>query len=75
MLQQSIADGKDQKVHDVKHIMDTWTLQMNFPVVTMEKEGSNLRLEQSRYLMDPTATDPGTFTSPFGLVITVLGME
>ena len=63
---QSIHDGKPLRVHNVKHIMDTWTLQMNFPTVTMTKEGMNVRLRQSRYLLDPTATDPGTYVSPFG---------
>ena len=54
------------RVRNVKYIMDTWTLQMNFPTVTMTKEGTNVRLRQSRYLLDPTATDPGTYISPFG---------
>lgn len=63
LFQQSKIDGS---AHDVKHIMDTWTLQMNFPTVFIERTGQNLRLSQSRYLLDKNATDPGTYTSPFG---------
>ncbi|XP_052085153.1 glutamyl aminopeptidase-like [Mytilus californianus] len=62
-LQQSIKDGKPL---DVKRIMDTWTLQMNYPTVFMERKGQGIRLSQSRYLLDKTATDPGTYTSPYG---------
>ncbi|XP_076080852.1 aminopeptidase N-like isoform X2 [Mytilus galloprovincialis] len=63
LSEQSKIDGS---AHDVKHIMDTWTLQMNFPTVFIERTGHNLRLSQSRYLLDKNATDPGTYTSPFG---------
>ncbi|CAG2231963.1 ANPEP [Mytilus edulis] len=63
LSEQSKIDGS---AHDVKHIMDTWTLQMNFPTVFIERTGQNLRFSQSRYLLDKNATDPGTYTSPFG---------
>ncbi|XP_071139480.1 aminopeptidase N-like isoform X4 [Mytilus edulis] len=66
LSEQSIADGKPERVQNVKQIMDTWTLQMNFPTVFMERTGDNLRISQSRYLLDRNATDPGTYTSPFG---------
>ncbi|XP_052084132.1 aminopeptidase N-like isoform X2 [Mytilus californianus] len=66
LSEQSKEDGKPISVQDVKHIMDTWTLQMNFPTVFMERTGPNIRLSQSRYLLDQNATDPGTYTSPFG---------
>ncbi|CAG2231962.1 ANPEP [Mytilus edulis] len=66
LSEQSIADGKPERVQNVKQIMDTWTLQMNFPTVFMERTGDNVRLSQSRYLLDRNATDPGTYTSPFG---------
>ncbi|XP_076081152.1 glutamyl aminopeptidase-like [Mytilus galloprovincialis] len=55
-----------RKPLDVKGIMDTWTLQMNYPTVFMERKGYGLKLSQSRYLLDKTATDPGTYSSPFG---------
>ncbi|XP_063436761.1 aminopeptidase N-like [Mytilus trossulus] len=66
LSEQSIADGKPERVQNVKQIMDTWTLQMNFPTVFMERTGDNVRISQSRYLLDKNATDPGTYTSPFG---------
>lgn len=35
---------------DVKAIMDTWTLQEGFPLVTVEVRGREVRLSQERYL-------------------------
>ncbi|VDI82121.1 aminopeptidase N [Mytilus galloprovincialis] len=75
LRKQSIMDGnsynrynryKNYKPLDVKGIMDTWTLQMNYPTVFMERKGYGMKLSQSRYLLDKTATDPGTYSSPFG---------
>ncbi|XP_071121788.1 aminopeptidase N-like isoform X1 [Mytilus edulis] len=69
---QSIIDGnsyqryKEYEPLDVKGIMETWTLQMNYPTVFMERKGYGMRLSQSRYLLDKTATDPGQYASPFG---------
>ncbi|XP_063436787.1 aminopeptidase N-like [Mytilus trossulus] len=63
---QSVIDGKLQQVNDVKRIMDTWTLQMNYPTVFMKRKGNNITLSQSRYLRDKTATDPGKYNSTFG---------
>lgn len=57
-------DGKEL---DVKAIMDTWSLQMNYPVVTLTRSGpESVKVTQMRYLQDPTVTDPGTFKSSFG---------
>uniref|UniRef100_A0A3P8VF18 Aminopeptidase n=1 Tax=Cynoglossus semilaevis TaxID=244447 RepID=A0A3P8VF18_CYNSE len=44
---------------DVKAIMDTWTLQEGFPLVTVEVRGREVRLSQERYLKsdDPSLTD------------------
>ncbi|XP_067653450.1 uncharacterized protein [Haliotis asinina] len=56
----------ENKTVDVVDTMKTWTLQMNYPVVTVWRAGSNqLRLQQSRFLLDPSAIDPGTYTSPY----------
>ncbi|ESP00388.1 hypothetical protein LOTGIDRAFT_238559 [Lottia gigantea] len=69
LTQQATADSKNI---DVKKIMDTWTLQMNYPVVKVTKQGaSRLRLTQQRYLRDPTATDPMKYTSKFGYKWTI----
>ncbi|KAL5019590.1 hypothetical protein ScPMuIL_002482 [Solemya velum] len=61
---QSLADGRERT--DVKSIMDTWVLQMNYPVVTVQRHGDGLSARQARFLVDPHAADPGKYTSPFG---------
>ena len=40
---------------DVKTIMDTWTLQMGFPVVTITRIGSTDKAKaiQKHFLLDP----------------------
>ena len=42
---------------DVKTIMDTWTLQMGFPVVTIKRVGSSNKATatQKHFLLDPNA--------------------
>ncbi|KAF3695517.1 Endoplasmic reticulum aminopeptidase 1 [Channa argus] len=44
---------------DVKAIMDTWTLQEGFPLVTVEIRGREVKLSQERYLKtdDPSLTE------------------
>ncbi|XP_037536182.1 endoplasmic reticulum aminopeptidase 1b [Nematolebias whitei] len=44
---------------DVKAIMDTWTLQEGFPLVTVEVKGREVRLSQERFLRadDPSLTE------------------
>ncbi|KAK1892358.1 Endoplasmic reticulum aminopeptidase 1 [Dissostichus eleginoides] len=39
---------------DVRAIMDTWTLQEGFPLVTVEVRGREVRLSQERYLKTMT---------------------
>ncbi|XP_060566248.1 aminopeptidase N-like [Ruditapes philippinarum] len=54
-------------VHNVKEVMDTWTLQMNYPVVKVTyNSAGQITISQHRYLQDYNATDPGKYTSPFG---------
>ncbi|XP_053337271.1 endoplasmic reticulum aminopeptidase 1b isoform X1 [Clarias gariepinus] len=43
------AQHSDVKV-DVRVMMDTWTLQEGFPLVTVEVRGREVRLSQERYL-------------------------
>ncbi|GFO47453.1 aminopeptidase n [Plakobranchus ocellatus] len=67
LTQQAVDDGKGHI--KVKEIMDTWTQQMNYPVVTVScdpKSPGQISLRQERYLEDPTAEDPGNFKSQFG---------
>lgn len=55
---------------DVKAVMDTWTLQMNYPVVTLTRQDNgHLLATQKRFLSNPAAKDPMKFTSDFGLVL------
>lgn len=44
---------------DVRSIMDTWTLQEGFPLVTVEVRGREVRLSQERFLRtdDPSLTE------------------
>ncbi|XP_059161761.1 uncharacterized protein LOC131944899 [Physella acuta] len=67
LTEQALIDGK-QGI-DVKTIMDTWTLQMNYPVVTVLRSNvsvTKLLVSQKRYLEDYNAVDPGKYVSPFG---------
>uniref|UniRef100_A0A8C9TNX6 Aminopeptidase n=1 Tax=Scleropages formosus TaxID=113540 RepID=A0A8C9TNX6_SCLFO len=41
---------------DVHEMMDTWTLQEGFPVVTVEVRGREVRLSQERYLKNKEPT-------------------
>ncbi|XP_048581683.1 glutamyl aminopeptidase-like [Nematostella vectensis] len=59
------ALGETSKT-DVKTIMDTWTLQMGFPVVKVGRVGDSnkARLTQKHFLLDPGANV--TIASPYG---------
>lgn len=35
---------------DVRAMMDTWTLQKGFPLVTVTVRGKNVHLQQERYV-------------------------
>lgn len=39
----------------VAEVMDTWTKQMGYPVLTLDSSGTNARLTQQRFLLDPNA--------------------
>ncbi|KAL3885524.1 hypothetical protein ACJMK2_025576 [Sinanodonta woodiana] len=51
---------------NIKSLMDTWILQMNYPVVTLHRQGKTLSITQKRFLRNPDANDPLKYTSPFG---------
>ncbi|CAG2231964.1 ANPEP [Mytilus edulis] len=61
---QAKIDGKSKFVQDIKHIVDTWILQSNYPTVTITKEGDDLTLSQSRYIVDHENVDEDN-SSPF----------
>ncbi|XP_041355968.1 endoplasmic reticulum aminopeptidase 1-like isoform X1 [Gigantopelta aegis] len=51
---------------DVTAIMDTWTKQMGYPVVTLAKQNGQLVLTQEHFLLNSQAVDDsGEFTSPY----------
>uniref|UniRef100_A0A8C4NSJ6 Aminopeptidase n=1 Tax=Dicentrarchus labrax TaxID=13489 RepID=A0A8C4NSJ6_DICLA len=54
-----LHDGLHLADLDVRAIMDTWTLQEGFPLVTVEVRGREVRLSQERYLKtdDPSLTE------------------
>nr|XP_054773505.1 glutamyl aminopeptidase-like [Lytechinus pictus] len=67
----SEAAAADGTIIDVKRVMDTWTLQMGFPVVTMEKveDGGSYFLKgtQDWFLVDPNANKSADlYGSPYG---------
>lgn len=47
-------------------VMDTWTRQMGFPVITIKKKGNAFELTQEHFLADPKAVVERK--SPFKLV-------
>ena len=68
IFKQSEADGN---AIDVKEVMDTWTLQMNYPVITIKKPQpghSQAQVIQERFLYDSDANITSKYTSPFGYV-------
>jgi len=46
--------------------MDTWTLQMGFPLVTIERNGSEVFARQDRFLMSSTNISTYSPISKFG---------
>lgn len=41
----------------ITEIMNTWTIQMGYPVVNVRRDGDYYVLTQTRYLTDPDAVD------------------
>ena len=61
------ASNKSGSNIDVAEVMDTWTLQMGFPVVNVTEDGGKIVLKQQRFLADPNANQSNTkFTSDYG---------
>ncbi|KAK0065103.1 thyrotropin-releasing hormone-degrading ectoenzyme, partial [Biomphalaria pfeifferi] len=58
----------DNKNINVKDVMDTWTLQMNYPVVSVSRDctgSKNLMVHQERFLVNRNASEIGKYVSPF----------
>ena len=60
LTKQARAEGKDV---DVKEVMDTWTRQMGYPVVSLSRDGAKVKATQERFLYNPRSTHKGEFTS------------
>uniref|UniRef100_A0AAY4C819 Aminopeptidase n=1 Tax=Denticeps clupeoides TaxID=299321 RepID=A0AAY4C819_9TELE len=54
----------------VAEIMDTWTRQMGYPLLEVTVSGSQAKLTQRRFLLDPNA-DPSTPPVPLGYKWTI----
>ncbi|XP_071139489.1 aminopeptidase N-like [Mytilus edulis] len=63
---QSKIDRNPKFIQNIKHIMDTWVMQMNYPTVFIKQDSDKLVLTQSRYLLDTEAIDPDIYKSSFG---------
>ena len=61
---QAKAEGKDL---DVPAIMDTWVLQMGYPVVTVtiNRQNRQAQVTQKHFLMDDSKEPDPKYSSPF----------
>ncbi|XP_046691804.1 LOW QUALITY PROTEIN: glutamyl aminopeptidase [Silurus meridionalis] len=55
---------------DVAGVMDTWTKQMGYPVLSLTSTNTEAKLTQKRFLLDPNA-DPTQPSSPLGYKWTI----
>ncbi|RXN06779.1 glutamyl aminopeptidase [Labeo rohita] len=65
----AISYNKESGV-PVAEIMDTWTKQMGYPVLTLTNTATEAKLSQARFLLDPNA-DPNQPTTPQGYKWTI----
>lgn len=56
---------------DVAQLMDTFTVQMGYPVLTVTVNGDSYTLTQKRFLKDPDATYDST-ESTYGYIIQII---
>ncbi|XP_038078352.1 endoplasmic reticulum aminopeptidase 1-like [Patiria miniata] len=56
---------------DIASMMDTWTLQMGYPVVNMVRKGSQITATQRHFLHSPKAQPSKDFPSKFGYKWTI----
>ncbi|XP_051946265.1 LOW QUALITY PROTEIN: aminopeptidase A-like [Xyrauchen texanus] len=60
----------DESGLPVAEIMDTWTKQMGYPILSLSTTGADAKLFQTRFLLDPKA-DPSQPTTPLGYKWTI----
>lgn len=63
----ALADESGVPVAD---IMDTWTKQMGYPLLTLTNTDTEAKLTQTRFLLDPNA-DPSQPSTPLGYKWTI----
>ncbi|XP_076438567.1 glutamyl aminopeptidase-like [Babylonia areolata] len=64
-LWQTFTEAVEGK-HLIGEIMEKWTRQMGYPMVTVQEAGSTFRLSQTRFLLHHNLTMLNTSHSPFG---------
>ena len=65
-LQSSLSHANKTGSNDevnVKAVMDTWTLQMGFPLITLTRKGDRVVAKQRHFLVNPKAKP--AMKSPF----------
>ena len=67
VLLQSSGTGLREGV-TVAEVMDTWTMQMSYPVVTVRQDDNTITASQQRFLLNPRGKQKEEFTSPYGSV-------
>ena len=67
MLNLFISSKAKQNGRDinVKEVMDTWTLQMGYPVIKVTRNGGKVTATQERFLLNPRGNLSTEFTSPY----------
>ncbi|XP_071825548.1 aminopeptidase Ey-like isoform X2 [Apostichopus japonicus] len=58
------SEANDKEV-DVKDLMDYWTLQMGYPLVTFKKDKGKIHVTQEQFLIYPSGAPTDAYTSKF----------
>ena len=67
-------DGTLDSDKSIKEIMETWTEQKNYPVLSVQRlDGSTVRLTQSRFLTEPDPDGIGSYAWWIPITYTVAG--
>ncbi|XP_071098659.1 endoplasmic reticulum aminopeptidase 1-like isoform X1 [Haliotis cracherodii] len=64
-LWMALQDANPKLHVNIKAVMDTWTKQMGYPVVTVKQTGTLLSLTQDRFLLNAAHTNDVVPSSPF----------
>lgn len=62
---------------NVKVVMDTWLLQMGYPLVTLSRNPfspGDIQVTQTHFLLDTEQTPSSKYPSPFGWVVCVTSL-